>query len=504
MRSTQLLFVFLSFGLLSDPVWVTGQITTTTENDGLSILDAGVINRAADFKIGGALIQNGFSYSQITDQMVSAGSDLVRSNLSGSGFGMRQFAVSPYKTTNLDLNHLQFIGTDPSVFPANDEVTWEMGVTEFGDLQNIDFLDRAFYLDYKRLQSDLFFWKRLFLVNPDEISMAINPGLTTEFFSANFRVYGSQDVALWVTQEGTGTDTKWGLFSKSDGSGSGVRYGVSGFAEESTGAKYGVYGSSSGSGTGYAVFASGILAFTGGLVDTSDRKLKKQIEDFDGLETILALRPKTYEFRNDEYPHMNLKRGKQYGFIAQELQEVIPEMVSDNVHPHVVETDSGLVTELTPYLGIQPLLLLPILTRALQEEHEIVEDQGIRLRHLEQENQALRNRLADLESQVAQILDQNQGDNGNTVVLTGARLDQNFPNPYDQETAIGLYIPPSVQRAELHIINPEGKRVQTLVINGRGETRQVLEARALAAGTYFYSLVLDGKPFETKQMLMLK
>jgi hypothetical protein len=246
------------------------------------------------------------------------------------------------------------------------------------------------------------------------------------------------------------------------------------------------------------------MAYTGTLTDVSDEKLKRNIEDFDGLETILQLRPRTYEFRNDEYEHMNLKEGKQYGFIAQELREVIPEMVTENQHPHIVEQDTSLTTEMTDYLGVRPLLLLPILTRALQEEHQIVEDQDTRIRHLEQENQALRSRLAELETKMEQVLGQQPGGDSDPVVLTSARLDQNFPNPYDRETAIGLFIPESVQRAELRIINAEGRVMRTIVIGDRGETKQVLEAKALQAGSYFYSLVLDGTPFATKQMLLLK
>ena len=481
MRSTKLILPGIWCLLLTCSL--SAQINSSLKNDGLSILDEGVPIRGADYKIGGVLVQNGFASSQITDQMVSAGSDLVRSKIDGSGFNMRQFAVIPYKEVNFDYNRLEFSAVNPSNFPNNDRIDWELGLTDFGDFDSNDDLERGLFLDYSRIFTDIALFKRIFFINPDELSMGINPGTTTNF-DASLRVYGGFDkaVSIWSTQEASGSGSKWGVFSRANGSGSGIRYGVVGFALNSTGGKYGVYGNASGTGTAYAVFANGDMAYTGTLTDVSDEKLKRNIEDFDGLETILQLRPRTYEFRNDEYAHMNLKEGKQYGFIAQELREVIPEMVTENQHPHIVEQDSGLTTELTDYLGVRPILLLPILTRAVQEEHEIVEDQGTRIRHLEQENQALRNRLAELETQMEQVLGQQSGGDSDPVVLTAARLDQNFPNPYDQETAIGLFIPESVQRAELRIINVEGRVMRTIVIGDRGETRQVLEAKGVTGG----------------------
>jgi hypothetical protein len=503
MRSTKLILAGIWCLLLS---WsLSAQINSSLENDGLSILDAGVPARGADYKIGGVLVQNGFAFSQMTDQMVSAGSDLVRSKIDGGGFNMRQFAVIPYKEVNLDYDRLEFSAVNPSNFPDNDRIDWELAFTDFGDFDGNDNLERGLFLDYSRIFTDIALFKRIFFINPDELSMGINPGTTTSF-DASLRVYGGfgKSVGIWSEQGSTGSDPKWGIYSRANGSGSGARFGVVGVALTSTGTKYGVYGTASGTGTDYAVYASGDMAYTGTLTDVSDEKLKRNIEDFDGLETILQLRPRTYEFRNDEYAHMNLKEGKQYGFIAQELREVIPEMVTENQHPHIVEQDTSLTTELTDYLGVRPLLLLPILTRAVQEEHEIVEDQGTRIRHLEQENQALRNRLAEVETKMEQVLGQQPGGDSDPVVLTSARLDQNFPNPYDRETAIGLFIPESIQRAELRIINAEGRVLRTIVIDDRGETKQVLEAKALQAGSYFYSLVLDGTPFSTRQMLLLK
>ncbi len=39
----------------------------------------------------------------------------------------------------------------------------------------------------------------------------------------------------------------------------------------------------------------------------------------------------TYEYRTDERPDLNLPRGQRYGFITQEVQEVMPTIVRKGV-----------------------------------------------------------------------------------------------------------------------------------------------------------------------------
>jgi hypothetical protein len=45
------------------------------------------------------------------------------------------------------------------------------------------------------------------------------------------------------------------------------------------------------------------------------------------------LKPKTYLFKTDEYSKLNLSGSKQYGFIAQELEKVLPELVQTSLQP---------------------------------------------------------------------------------------------------------------------------------------------------------------------------
>tara|TARA_R110002096_G_scaffold142908_2_gene298494 strand:+ start:369 stop:1850 length:1482 start_codon:yes stop_codon:yes gene_type:complete len=85
----------------------------------------------------------------------------------------------------------------------------------------------------------------------------------------------------------------------------------------------------------FSIFTSGVImsaTFTG----ASDVRIKKDIMDISsGLQLIEQIKPRTYKYRDP-------KRGDKmaYGFIAQELEEVIPELIqtTKNTIPNIMKT----------------------------------------------------------------------------------------------------------------------------------------------------------------------
>jgi len=74
-------------------------------------------------------------------------------------------------------------------------------------------------------------------------------------------------------------------------------------------------------GTGLVYSNGGALTST----NPSDERLKDDITDIEyGLTEILQLRPVSYTWKND-----TINQGKQFGFIAQEVQEVMPELIKE-------------------------------------------------------------------------------------------------------------------------------------------------------------------------------
>jgi len=113
----------------------------------------------------------------------------------------------------------------------------------------------------------------------------------------------------------------------------------------------------------------------------SDRRLKKDIEPLLGaLDRVLALRGVTFEY-NDPHTPLTLP-GRQVGFIAQDVEGVFPEWVS--------EGENG-------YKYVAPRGFQALIVEALRELRQEKEAQ---IRALQDESATLRARLAVLEARL--------------------------------------------------------------------------------------------------------
>ena len=67
------------------------------------------------------------------------------------------------------------------------------------------------------------------------------------------------------------------------------------------------------------------LIVTGSIFNVSDKRLKENIIDIkDSIDDLLTLNPSTFTFKNDN------KKKKHYGFLAQDVEKVFPELVENN------------------------------------------------------------------------------------------------------------------------------------------------------------------------------
>jgi hypothetical protein len=154
----------------------------------------------------------------------------------------------------------------------------------------------------------------------------------------------------------------------------GFRIGVYGLANGgSTG--YGIFGYSSGATTNYAGYFSGDLAYTGNLTKVSDEKFKKEIKSMDRIvDKVIKLNPTSYQYKTDEYPSARFSTGKEYGLIAQEVENIFPEIVKDGSMP-VVDPKTGTPTQETiAYKGVDYVALIPILVQAIKDQQQEIED----------------------------------------------------------------------------------------------------------------------------------
>lgn len=157
---------------------------------------------------------------------------------------------------------------------------------------------------------------------------------------------------------------------------------------------YAVYADALGGGTpgpgtppgpNYAGYFNGDV-YISGIYGPSDRKLKKDIRDLDNaLDIVMGLHPKTYEYRQDEFPGMALPAGRQYGLIAQEVEQVLPEIVMENVNPPRYDSNGSLVSQEVDFKSLSYQELVPVLIRAVQEQQVQIERQQAEIEALKEQ-----------------------------------------------------------------------------------------------------------------------
>ncbi|MDP4266557.1 MAG: tail fiber domain-containing protein, partial [Bacteroidota bacterium] len=100
------------------------------------------------------------------------------------------------------------------------------------------------------------------------------------------------------------------------------------------------------------------------------------------LERVMKIEPKQYEYRTDEFPGMGLSKGKKYGFIAQDLAKVFPEL-SNNKRKLFVSGKNKKSQVVSGYYTVDYESLIPVLVKAIQEQQEIINKLEKRVDELE-------------------------------------------------------------------------------------------------------------------------
>ena len=168
-----------------------------------------------------------------------------------------------------------------------------------------------------------------------------------------------------------------GLQGCATASGTGYRYGGYFYASGGSYANYGIVAYKSGG--GYAGYFNSSI-YVAGTTYPSDAKLKlneKSVEN--ALSKLMQLKPKTYEYDTLAYRSLSLPAGRQTGFVAQDVEKVLPELV-DEVIPPPVPGDT-LAPE--PFKGLNYTGLIPVLVAAIQEQQATITEQNRRIEQLE-------------------------------------------------------------------------------------------------------------------------
>jgi hypothetical protein len=125
---------------------------------------------------------------------------------------------------------------------------------------------------------------------------------------------------------------------------------------------------------------------------SSDYRLKTDFKGYNGLDLVNKIKTYDYVWKRDS--------SRMYGFVAHELQEVIPYLVSGT--KDAVDADGKIIPQSVDYSK-----LTPILVKAIQEQDIIIKVQIEKLIKLSKEKDSIEKRLTDLELMIKKLIEKN-------------------------------------------------------------------------------------------------
>ena len=232
------------------------------------------------------------------------------------------------------------------------------------------------------------------------------------------------------------------------------------------------------------------------------------------------MKPKTFYFDTTNTVGMNFSSKRQYGLIAQQVETVLPELVSNTFKPADKDTAGNVIHPAVSYKSLNYNAFIAILMKGMQEQQKTIDS----LKTVNNTQQAINNKQDSINKSFQNQLNQltqnlnsccnanNSGQssnnsntnpinvtlqNGQTVVLS-----QNVPNPFSQQTTISYVLPANFQQAQILFYDAQNNLIQTLNLTQQFGTVNVFGSN-LSSGIYTYSLVVDGQLMQSKKMIKL-
>ena len=250
----------------------------------------------------------------------------------------------------------------------------------------------------------------------------------------------------------------------------------------------------------------------GSYVIYSDGRFKKDIrENVPGLAFINLLKPVTYHYdihglnkqtgaREDDNRDggarakaaIDQKEKILYtGLVAQEVEKAAQTLNYDFSGLYKPQNDKDVY-------GLSYADFVVPLVKAVQELSRKNDEKEAVISQLQQQNETLEARLTAIESM---LRTSNVRESAISTTVAAAGLEQNVPNPFSNATIIPYTLPAVYSKATLVVSDQTGKALQQISLSGHGKGTAHVNASLLTAGSYQYSLYVDGKLVDTKQML---
>jgi len=234
----------------------------------------------------------------------------------------------------------------------------------------------------------------------------------------------------------------------------------------------------------------------------SDSTYKENIIPLENATVILKqLKTYSYYFKSDS----GETRQKDYGILAQELELILPDLVTTSKGDKLVNYD-GFFAFLIKGFNEQQILIE-------QQQNEInilqkvVATQEVDIINLKK----LQGELDALQVFVYECCGKPKGDsfipNGfetSPPLQEKAVLYQNAPNPFSSNTEITCYLPENTRNAVIYIYNLQGVELNSYPLTQTGLNAIIVNGSMLPAGMYLYTLVVNNAIVDTKRMILTK
>lgn len=247
------------------------------------------------------------------------------------------------------------------------------------------------------------------------------------------------------------------------------------------------------------------------LHETSDQIFKTDINEIsNAMTTLTQLQPRTFYYDTVNFTQFDFETDQQMGFIAQEMENVLPSIVSITSSTEIIDSLGNVLTPSVEFKTVESLELIPLLVAGIQEQQAELNVKDSLINDLNDRLTAIENCLSNVGICNANFHApvQTSGDgqerasqeielkDGESIVL-----EQNVPNPFAERTVIDYHIPAYVGKAELYFYNDRGVLINSMEINERGPGHVNVYAADLSSGIYTYTLIADGKVVSTKKMM---
>jgi len=233
---------------------------------------------------------------------------------------------------------------------------------------------------------------------------------------------------------------------------------------------------------------------------SSDSRMKTDIHPIENATDILKqINTYSYYFKSDPVE----TRQRDYGVLAQEIETILPELVS------TIQIKDSIEAKAVNYNGFIPFLINGF--NEQQKEIEILqnvissqEEELVELKELRQIVSELQNVVFACCENFKHLFFPASPEEPQQSVQEKAVLYQNNPNPFSSNTEISCYIPEIIDQAILYIYNIQGIELKTYPILQTGFNTITVQASELPAGMYLYTLVVDNKIIDSKRMILTR